>query len=211
MDTSSHHHKSLNIWLILLAGCLLLTGLAAWLTPLEKTLDSHLRLVYLHGAWVWTGIIAFSAAALTGFLALILHRDTLHSLSRALGWTGLAFWLTYLPLSLVVMQVNWNGFFFAEPRWKVPFTFAVIGVLLQAGLLIINIDRVTSLANTLYAPALLFNLANMESVMHPENPVFSSTSGSLHLIFIILLFTTLLAATALTGCWWSAFPANNRH
>lgn len=48
------------------------------------------------------------------------------------------FWLTYLPMSLVGMQMNWGGFFFDEPRRRIPFSFAVVGILLQAGMLLID-------------------------------------------------------------------------
>jgi hypothetical protein len=191
---------------ISLIGLLCLTIAITFLTPLEQTLGGNLRLIYLHGAWVWTGIITFCAAGIFGLIALLLRSQSLHAWSRATGWTGLCFWVTYLPMSLAVMQINWNGLFFAEPRWKVPFTFAVIGILLQAGLLFINTSWITSLANISFASTLLFNLIRMDSVLHPDSPVFSSDSSDIKLIFILLLISTIIMSGVLSYLWIRYFP-----
>ncbi len=194
---------------IILVGFFCLTIAIAFLTPLERTLGGNLRLVYLHGAWVWTGIVTFCFAAIAGLAALILHKTSLHRWSRSLGWTGLCFWITYLPLSLAVMQINWNGFFFDEPRWKIPFTFAVIGLLLQAGLVLMNTPWITSLANFMFTSVLLYNLVNMDSVLHPDSPVFSSGSTGIKLIFILLLASTLIMSAVLSTIWVISFPCKN--
>lgn len=196
-------NRGLVISLILL---LCLTIAITFLTPLERTLGGNLRLIYLHGAWVWTGIVTFCAAGILGLIALLLRNQILHTWSRATGWTGLCFWVTYLPMSLAVMQINWNGLFFDEPRWKVPFTFAVIGILLQAGLLFINTPWITSLANIGFTSALIFNLLTMESVLHPDSPVFSSGSSGIKLIFILLLISTIILSGVLSYLWIRYFP-----
>ena len=87
------------------------------ISPPEATLGVNARVVYLHGAWVWTSLAAFVTAGIVGLLGLILRRENLHHWSRAVGRTGLFFWITYLPISLWAMQTNWNGLFLAEPRW----------------------------------------------------------------------------------------------
>ena len=108
-------------------------ALLAFFGPEEKSLGSNVRLVYIHGAWVLTAEIAFIAAALAGLFGLILRRDLFHAWSAALGRTGIIFWVTYLPLSLLAMQTNWNGLFLAEPRFRLAMIFAVTGILLQLG------------------------------------------------------------------------------
>lgn len=74
---------------IILVGFFCLTIAIAFLTPLERTLGGNLRLVYLHGAWVWTGIVTFCFAAIAGLAALILHKTSLHRWSNL--WDGQAF------------------------------------------------------------------------------------------------------------------------
>src|SRR5574338_777856 len=132
-----------SAWIGLLCAftaILLVTALA----PLERTLGERARLVYFHGAWVWAGKFAFGAAAVAGVVGLFTRLRSWLRASTALGRTGLVFWLTYLPLSLYVQQVNWGGIFWDEPRWRIPLMFGIVGVLLQAGLAILDDDRLTA-------------------------------------------------------------------
>ena len=170
-------------FLITVVGIALLTLFG----PEEKSLGSNVRIVYLHGAWVLTAEVAFIAAALAGLLGLILHRDIFHSWSAALGRTGLVFWLTYLPLSLIAMQTNWNGLFLAEPRFRLAIIFAVTGVLLQLGLWLFNISWLTSTANILYIITLRVVFATAKNIMHPPpSPIFNSGLWNIIIFFILL-------------------------
>jgi hypothetical protein len=91
------------------------------------------RVVYLHGVWVWAALAGFLAAAVVGLAGLVSRRWKLHLWSRALGRSGLFFWITYLPISLWAMQANWNGLYLAEPRWRIGLIFAIGGLLMQIG------------------------------------------------------------------------------
>jgi hypothetical protein len=166
---------------------ILAIAIATLFGPEERSLGSNVRLVYLHGAWVLTAEIAFLASALAGLLGLILQKDLFHAWSAALGRTGIVFWVTYLPLSLLAMQANWNGLFLAEPRFRLAMTFAVTGVLLQIGLWMLNTKRLTSLANVAFIVVLRFVFASAENVMHPPpSPIFSSGLWNIILFFVAL-------------------------
>jgi hypothetical protein len=182
--------KSPLIWLLVLVLIVLLfTSLA----PLEKTLGINARVVYLHGAWVWASLITIIAAGFTGILALIIRKNGYHPWSRALGRAGLTLWLLNLPYSLYVMQANWNGLFFAEPRWRIPFTFSIVGLLLQAGLSFMK-PIWASVTNPLYALALFITMQDLEAVLHPVSPVFSSSSVPIRLFWAVLLVLIVLLA-----------------
>jgi len=168
-----------------------------FLGPAEKSLGPNVRVVYLHGAWVWTGLIAFLAAAVAGMVGLIFRRERLHQWSRALGRTGLIFWVTYLPISMWAMQTNWNGLFLAEPRWRVALVFAIGGLLMQVGLTLVEKPAWASAANLVYCLALFVALRNTENVMHPPSPILSSDAWRIQLYFAGLLLLTLLAAAQL--------------
>ena len=106
---------------------------------------------------------------------LITHCSGLHHWSAALGRAGIVFWVTYLPLSLWAMQSNWNGLFLAEPRFRLALTFAVVGLLLQAGLWMLNTDWLTSTANIVFIVVLRFVFSTASNVMHPPpSPIFNS-------------------------------------
>jgi hypothetical protein len=177
--------------------------------PEEQSLGSNVKIVYLHGAWVLAAELAFAAAAFLGLLALILRRERLHEWSAALGRTGIVFWVTYLPLSLWAMQANWNGLFLAEPRFRIALTFAVVGLLLQVGLWIIDNHVLTSIANIAYIIALRVIFATAANVMHPPpSPIFNSGLWNIIIFFVMLNVFAWLAAYFLTKVFLSL--ASNR-
>lgn len=191
--------KSPFFWFIL--ALLTTAGLTA-LGPQENSLGSAVRIVYLHGAWVLTAEAALGLAAATGLLGILFRRESLQRWSTALGYTGLIFWVTYLPLSLWAMQANWNGLFLAEPRFRVAVIFSVTGVLLQIGLILLAKPAFTALFNVLFFVALRIGLSRAEYVMHPlPSPIFSSGILSLQLFFVGIIFLTMTAAYFLTR-WW---------
>jgi hypothetical protein len=167
--------------------------------PEEKSLGANVRLVYVHGAWVLTAEIAFLLAALAGLLGLLLRRDLFHAWSAALGRTGIVFWVTYLPLSMLAMQANWNGLFLAEPRFRLAMTFAVTGVLLQIGLWMMNTKWLTSLANILFIIILRIIFSTAENVMHPPpSPIFNSGLWNVIFFFVALNLLAWVAGFFLT-------------
>lgn len=154
---------------------LLAIAVMTFFGPEEATLGSSVRLVYLHGAWVMTAEFLFILAALVGLIALITRKDVFHRWSAALGRSGIFYWITYLPLSMLAMQANWNGLFLAEPRFRFAITFAIVGLLLQVGLWMINLNRLTAIANIIFIVALRYTFVNAENIMHPPpSPIFSS-------------------------------------
>lgn len=188
-----------------LAVTLLVIGLAVALGPSERTLGGNLRLVVLHGSWVWTGKIAFAGAALAGLAGLIGSSGRWvrwQNLSLALGRTGLAFWLTYLPMSLIVQQQNWGGIFWDEPRWRIPFTFGVVGLLLQLGLWVLNQPRIGGAANLVYGAALWWQLGGITNILHPDSPIFSSESTAIQAFFILILALSLAAALQVNALFY---------
>lgn len=178
---------------------LILVGVVTTLGPSEQSLGDNVRLVYLHGAWVWAAMITFMAAAAAGALGLVLRKAIWHSWSFALGQTGLLFWITYLPLSMWTMQANWNGLYLAEPRWRIGLHYALIGILLQGGLLLLRKARLASIANILYLAALVWSLSRAEQVMHPPSPIMASNSTTIQLYFFGLTGLCLLSAATLAG------------
>ncbi len=191
-------------WLLL--GTLVFIIILTLLGPSEKTLGANLKLVLLHGAWVWAGKVAFAAASLAGlvFLFLLLRtkkqsRAWLNS-TRASAYTALFFWFTYLPMSLVVMQLNWGGLFFDEPRWKIPFLFGIVALLIQGAFLLFDHPLITSIGNLVYGIALWWTLGFSDNVLHPDSPVAQSNSGNIQLYFIGLMLVTLFFAIQIA--WW---------
>lgn len=188
----------------LIAAIILLLLVIAALTiagPREKTLGVNVRVVYLHGAWVWTAILAFIAAGLAGLLGLATGREEIHKWSRALGRTGLIFWITYLPLSVWAMQTNWNGLFLAEPRWRMAVIFAVGGIFIQIGITLLTKPVWASIGNLAFMILLGFAVTNTPNVMHPNSPILESDAFRIQIFFFSLLAATLLLASTIAVLW----------
>ncbi len=183
------------LWLLLIVTAIFISANM----PQEKTLGSSVRLIYFHGAWVWTGILLFTLAGTTGLAALISKREELFGWTRAAGLAGLIYWLTYLPMSLWVMRASWGGFYFAEPRWRVPFAFAVVGTLLQIGLWLMDRKMFFAVANAIFAAALIFGLATLTSILHPDSPILQSNSPAIKILFLLLFSVSLCGGIALTA------------
>jgi hypothetical protein len=193
--------------LIFFFGLVAIIAIISLLGPEDTALGANVRIVYLHGAWVLTAEVAFLAAAIAGFIGLLVRfisamkprEEGFHRWSAALGRAGIIFWVTYLPLSLWAMQSNWNGLFLAEPRFRLALTFAIVGVLLQVGLWIIRLPWLTSLANILYIIILRVVFSSASYIMHPPpSPIFNSGNWSIIGFFLLLNLLTLLAAYFLT-------------
>ncbi len=165
----------------------------AALSPLEKTLGANARFVYFHGAWVWTGMIGFTLAALIGLAALLNRRAAWQRWSQAWGRAGLFFWITFLPMSLWAMQANWGGLFLDEPRWQIPFNLAIVGLLLQIGLSFLPLPW-TCAGNLLFGLLFFFGMRGSEAVLHPESPIFNSEAGAIQFFFFGLVVILTLAA-----------------
>lgn len=191
--------RSPFLWFILIL--MVTAGLTA-LGPQEKSLGNNIRIVYLHGAWALTAEAALGVSAAAGLLGILFRREKMHRWSAALGYTGIFFWLTYLPLSLWAMQANWNGLFLAEPRFRLAVIFAATGVLLQMGLALLSRPAITSLFNVLFFVALRIGLSRAAYVMHPPpSPIFSSGIFSLEL-FYILITLLIMSAAYFMARWW---------
>jgi hypothetical protein len=104
------------------------------------------------------------------------------------------------------MQLNWNGLFLDEPRWRVAIDFAIAGILFQVAILILQRPKLGSLLNILFLSILAVVLLRTEQVMHPNSPIASSGSTSIQVFFGIL---TLLCFSAglLLARWLHDQPA----
>lgn len=178
------------VWGTLALGLGVALGLNA---PPERTLGTGVRAVYLHGAWIWTALLAFGVAAGLGLWGLRRGDVALQRRARAWGWVATGFWLTSFPLTLWAMQVNWNGLFLLEPRWQLNVQFGVLAVLLQLGLALLP-PSWSGPGNALFLAAYLTLLARTPLVLHPPAPVWRASDIRFPLHFTLTVLTLLIAA-----------------
>jgi hypothetical protein len=179
---------------VTLVGLAVIVLALTWLAPRDATLKGSSPVVYLHGALVWTAILSFSAAGLAGLAGLLTGRELWHAWSRALGRTGLLFWIVYLPLGMWASQATWNAIPLQDPRFRVAFQVLVLAAGFQiAAVLWENKVRWASALNVVMALLLWGLTLTTKDVMHPQNPM-SASAASIQFFFALLVGGCGLAA-----------------
>jgi len=178
----------------MLAGLAVLVSAAA---PGERLLGRSVGIVYLHGAWVWTSLAAFTASALAGLEGLARRSQDGHRWSIALGRAGTFFWVTYLPLSLWAMRATWGGLYLLEPRWRLGVDFALVALMVQTAILLVGRPAWGSIINLGFFAALSIGLTTTPAVLHPASPVFHSDSLAVRAVFLTILALCLGAGACM--------------
>lgn len=177
------------VWLAALAALLALS-------PAEKTLGDVVKLVYLHGALVRTGLLAFTAAGALGLAALIGRRDNAARWSEAVGHAALIIWTAYVLSSMVVTYLAWGAAIaWSEPRVRASahvflaaVAFWIVGYLLQN-------RRTTAALNAILAALAWVLVRSAGVVIHPVDPIGGSASAAIKAFYAgIVLCVILLAA-----------------
>ncbi|VVB91945.1 Uncharacterised protein [uncultured archaeon] len=176
-----------GIILALLIGILLL-----WLSPDDKSLGSLLKLVYLHGALINTGLILFTAAGIVSLLSFF-RNSSGFSLLFAIEKTAIFFWVAATIIGDATSQLAWGGLFWGEPRFNVTIIISLMAVSIYFISTAIGNPKVISLLGTGLAVAVWVLILNARRVMHPDNP-FGASEPSIKFFFAAITLVFLIAA-----------------
>jgi len=186
----------------LFAGCILVAGLILALIPAEKTLGQVIKIVYLHGALSRAGMLGFILSAVAGLAYLLLRRLTLVRWSQALMWSGWVFWTAHFLVSMPATRLTWGPWIaWGEPR--VSMTLQVIA----AGLVVILVSWLvqnpyfTAAADFLFGGAFLFLAEQTGVLRHPLDPIGTSPSATLRMLYLALLVPVVTATFVLAWRW----------
>lgn len=168
------------------------------LLPPEETLGPVIKLVFLHGALVAVGLIAFGVAGGLGLATLIGADERWHRWCRAAQKTALIIWVIYALSSVIVTYLAWGvAIAWNEPRVRA--SAQVLGA--SVGLLSLTawVDerRFTGSANVIMAGLAWWLIQSAASVRHPLNPIGRSESMAFKLAFAALVGLLLLNAVQL--------------
>jgi len=186
--------EGIGVSLLVLAAVALLL---AWAAPNDVTLAGTSKVVYIHGALVWTSMLTLTAAGVLGLAALatmFIKRDNmLHAWTLALGRTGLLFWAAYIPVSMLASRMAWNAVFLAEPRYTTAFRVLAVGIIVQVIILLVNRPVVSSALHVAQAVILWALLLTTPSILHPNNPILRSVP-SIQFFFGLIVLACGVAA-----------------
>jgi len=190
----SSSREGIGMSLVVLAVAALLL---AWAAPSDVTLKGTSKVVYIHGALVWTSMLMLTAAGVVGVAALaamaVKPDNTMHAWALALGRTGLVFWVAYIPVSMLASQMAWNAVFLAEPRYTTAFRVLAIGIIAQAIIFLFNRPVVSSMAHVAQAIVMWVLLLTTPSILHPDNPILRSVP-SIQFFFGLIVLACGMAA-----------------
>jgi hypothetical protein len=181
--------------LFLLIGIVLI-----WLSPEDKVLGPVLKLIYLHGALIITGLFLFTALGLLSLTSLF--RNSLgFSLLFAIEKTAIVFWVAATIAGNIASQLAWGGIFWGEPRLQATIIISLISI----GIYFISSasenPKTISFLGIGLAMSVWILMIRAGRIMHPDNP-FSVSESSIKYFFVIITLVFLISSI-LTVRWIS--------
>lgn len=174
------------------------------LVPPEQTLGEVIRVIFLHGALVQAGLLAFAAAGLLGAVALFRPEAAWLSGALAAQKSAVLVWIAYVLASMLSTYLAWSIWIaWDEPRVRISFQvlwFSVACLLLVTWL---GNRLFTGITNIVVAVAVWWLVKGATILRHPLDPIGSSTSSSYRWLFLAILLLVFLL-TAQVGAWFFA-------
>ena len=187
-----------GLFLLLLAAI----GVILFRAPLEQTLGSGIRVVYLHVALIWASLLGLLLNGVLGLAVAVTERPFLERWRQILGWLFIGLFVLGVLVSLWAQQVNWGGILWREPRNVSVFNVTAVALITQ-----ILADwsprlRWRGLLSVALAAFILWEIPRAELVMHPGDPIGGSTSSAIQFTFYSLAILCFLAVLWLA---WIAY------
>lgn len=181
--------------------CLLLVWVA--LSPAETRLGNVVKLVYVHGALVWTGLLTFTLASALGLAALIIRQRRWYEATWAAGRAALIVWIVYAISSMAVTGLTWGQVIaWNEPRVQASALVLLTALLLAIVAHVVDHPDFTAAVNLVMGIAIWVVVRRAEVIRHPVNPIGESGSASIQLFYLLIVVTVAgLAATLATWLW----------
>ena len=194
---TARHFAALGLACVVLAAVILI------LMPLEKTLGQVIKIVYLHGALSRAGMIGLIGAGVTGALFLITRRPALAAWTRGLLLSGWLFWVAHFIVSMPATRLTWGPWIaWGEPRVTMTLQLIAAGLVVLLISWLIRDDRFTAGAAALLALAVAWLAFATGVVRHPLDPIGSSPSAMLQVIYLLLL-VPVVGCMVLVAGWIS--------
>ncbi|MDW7675336.1 MAG: hypothetical protein SCK28_12465 [Bacillota bacterium] len=160
--------------------------------PAEKTLGESVKLVYLHGAVTKASFYLFYLTALAGTIYLFTQRDKVYVFMFICQKITTLYWIIGFIVSTIAMGVIWESFYWQEPRFIM---FVGIAILAGANLLLstAKLNNNIIAGFNIFLAAIVWYLSKIVGrIMHPIDPIGTSTSQSIKMYYLALIVVILL-------------------
>ncbi|HEY52883.1 MAG TPA: hypothetical protein G4N94_05445 [Caldilineae bacterium] len=181
-------------FLVLAVALAIVWFIALLFVPPEQTLGALLRWVFAHASLTQVSLLLFLAAAILAGLYL-LGRKQLWGWMEITGWMALGLWLAGFLLSMIPAKLSWGVWVdFHEPRTQMTLRVLAVGIIFLALTRWVDHPRFTAGAQIIFSALVLFLNRNAGVIRHPLNPIGSSGSNAIPLLYS-LIFVLALASS----------------
>jgi hypothetical protein len=188
---------------LLAVGLLVLLLVWLVLAPAEARLGNVVKLVYVHGALVWVGLITFSVAGALGLAALVARRQVWHHGTQAAGTAALVVWGLYVISAMLVTGLTWGQVIaWNEPRVRATALILLAAVVLAIVSKLVDHDDFAAAVNLLMGIVPWIVVRQADAIRHPVDPIGGSDSAAIQMFYwLIVLSVAGLAATLIAWLW----------
>lgn len=173
------------------------------LAPVERTLGEGIRVVYLHVALIWTGMLGIVLAGVVALPVLLAGWERPARWMELIAWVALGFYAVSGIVSLVAQVVNWGGIAWREPRTVTMLQLLAFFLIVQVVKSWLDAPRLKAGLNLVMAAVLLWSNWTTPLQLHPQDPIGTSSSQSIRLTFYLLFGLLTVAATWMVIYWES--------
>jgi hypothetical protein len=195
---------------VLSAALLVSLMLLLWISPSEKRLGDIVKLVYLHGALVRTGMLTFFAAGLAGLVAGVGLRRNARQRAAWERWTwlleasALVTWLIYSLSSMLVTYLAWGvAVAWGEPRVQASVRVLLASVVLFGVGQLVGHSRFRAAVAVIMAMLAAWLISSAGVIQHPIDPIGDSSSVAIK-AFYVLINLCVLSLVACLALWLEA-------
>lgn len=177
---------------------LLIGSLLILLSPEDKQLGAILKLIYLHGALVTSGLSLFTAAGLVSMITLFRSRMNFKMLF-AIEKTAVIFWVAATIIGDMTSVIAWGGIYPDEPRFAATIIISLVSIGVYFISTSIDDRKIISLLGIGLAVSVWAIMGSAGKILHPDDP-FGASEPSIR-TFFFLITLVFLAASVLTVRW----------
>ena len=177
--------------LFLLAAILLTLSV-----PEEATLGNGIKIVAVHVALIWAGMLGLIAAGIVGTIVLIRPNQPLQLWMNDIATVALLIFALGVGTSLIAEIINWGGIAWNEPRTGANLNLLALAIVLQVGGSWFGGVRLRAATNLGLAIAVVWTTLITDVQLHPSGAVSSSSSTNIQFTFYALTLCCLII-----GAW----------
>ncbi len=169
------------------------------IAPAERTLGERIKVVYVHVALIWTGMLGFTLAGLLGILMLFIEKKHWQKWNRVLSWVSLTWFAGGVATSILAAKVNWGVIYWQEPRMLSSLQFLAVATLVLVAKSLFPWYRVRGTLSAVLAFLLIWSSLGVPHVVHPKNAILESSAITIQLTFLAMFILSSLAAACSLG------------